>query len=276
MDNILDFNTAKRQGEIRNSDISAESIRERLNAQASSFVQWLFSGRALIARGEARVGNIYGIPGASLRISLSGINTGLWKDHATNEGGDLISLYRANMGYSGTSDFALSLKEIARDFLGDAVEIDRPTWRPTPLEMIEAAKAKLGTKPREDMAELGAPVATYKYFDTRGNVIAAVTRYEPDGTRASKTFRPYCFKTIEGVTKWVKGAPDLPSSCTGYARRCPAAGFDGVGASRGRGQGGVAALCRHHRHNGDAGGPGADRENRLVASGRQGGDNLAR
>ena len=209
MDNILDFNLAKRQDEQRKNDVSAESIRERLNAQAASFVQWLFSGRALVARGEARVGNIYGIPGASLRISLSGINTGLWKDHATNEAGDLISLYRANMGYSGNSDFGLSLKEIARDFLGDPIEIERPAWRPTPLEMIAAAKAKLGTKPRDDMAELGAPVATYKYFDTRGNVIAAVTRYEPDGTRASKTFRPYCFRTVEGRTKWVPGAPDL-------------------------------------------------------------------
>ena len=209
MDNILDFNLAKRQDEQRKNDVSAESIRERLNASAVGFVQWLFSGRALIARGEARVGNIYGIPGASLRISLSGIKTGLWKDHATNEAGDLISLYRANMGYSGNSDFGLSLKEIARDFLGDPIEIERPAWRPTPLEMIAAAKAKLGTKPRDDMAELGAPVATYKYFDTRGNVIAAVTRYEPDGTRASKTFRPYCFRTVEGRTKWVPGAPDL-------------------------------------------------------------------
>jgi len=203
--NILDFNLAKRQDELRKGDISAESIRDRLNASAQDFVQWLFSGRALVARGEARVGDVMGTPGASLRISLSGADAGLWKDHATEEGGDLIALYRANQGYVGTDNFVLSLKEIAKDYLGDAVEVDRPAWRPTPIEKIEAAKVKLGTKPRDDMVLLGAPVATYRYFDTHGNLLASVVRHEPDGTRASKTFRPWCYR--QG--KWVPGAPDL-------------------------------------------------------------------
>ena len=142
MDNILDFNLAKRQDELTKGNISAESIRERLNASALGFVQWLFSGRALIARGEARVGDVQGTPGASLSIHLSGPDAGLWRDHATEEGGDLIALYRANMGYVGTADFVLSLKEIARDYLGDMIEIERPAWRPTPIEKIEAAKVK--------------------------------------------------------------------------------------------------------------------------------------
>ena len=206
---ILDFNSARKQGEARTSDISADAIRERLNASAQDFVQWLFSGRALISRGQARVGDVYGAPGASLSISLSGSDVGLWKDHATEEGGDLIALYRACMGYHGTSDFVLSLKEIAKDYLGDAIEVERATWQPTPTEKIERSKAKLGTKPRADMLELGAPVATYRYYDTRGNVIASVVRFEPDGTRESKTFRPFCHKTIDGVTKWAPGAPDL-------------------------------------------------------------------
>ena len=208
-DNILDVNNAKRQDELRKADISAESIRDRLNASAESFVQWLFSGRALVSRGTARLGDINGTPGASLSISLAGPDVGLWRDHATEEGGDLIALYRANMGYVGTADFVLSLKEIARDYLGDTIEIERPTWRPTPTEKIEAAKAKLGTKPRADMLELGAPVATYRYFDTHANIIASVVRFEPDGTRESKTFRPWCFRTIEGIRKWVPGAPEL-------------------------------------------------------------------
>src|SRR3954464_14734324 len=143
---ILDFNTAKRQDELRKGDINAETIRERLNSSAESFVGWLFSGRALCRHGMARVGDVMGTPGASLSISLSGPDVGLWKDHATNEGGDLIGLYRANQGYTGTSDFVLSLKEIARDFFNDPIEIERPTWRPTPMEKIEAAKAKLGTR----------------------------------------------------------------------------------------------------------------------------------
>jgi hypothetical protein len=69
--------------------------------------------------------------------------------------------------------------------------------------------AQLGTKPHQDTVELGAPVATFKYYDTRGNITASVVRYEPDGTREGKTFRPYCFRTIDGKQKWMAGAPDL-------------------------------------------------------------------
>ena len=206
---ILDFNKAKRQGELDRHAVDADDIRERLHANPQAFVEWLYSGRAHIARNEARIGDVHGTPGASLSIQLAGEDRGLWKDHATDEDGDLIALYRASMGYRGTENFVLSLKEIAKEYLGDPVEIERGQWQPSATSRIEAKKEKLGTKPRPDMQELGAPVATYKYFDTRGNVIASVVRYEPNGTRESKTFRPYCFKTVGGVTKWEAGAPDL-------------------------------------------------------------------
>lgn len=206
---ILDFNQARRQGDTPRTEVDADDIRARLHANPRAFVEWLYSGRALITKAEARIGNAYGEPGASLSVKLAGPNAGLWHDHATDEGGDLIALYRASMGYTGTANFVLSLKEIASGFLGDPVEVERSAWQPTALERIEQKKQKLGTKPREDMLELGAPVASYKYYDTRGNVLAAVTRYEPAGTRESKTFRPYCYRTIDGVRKWVMGAPDL-------------------------------------------------------------------
>jgi hypothetical protein len=207
---ILDFNKAKRQGETTaRHSVDADDIRERLHADPRAFVEWLYSGRALITKNLARIGDVYGNPGASLSIQLAGADRGLWKDHATDEGGDLISLYRAYMGYSGTNNFALSLKEIAKEFLGDPVEVEKSQWQPSAMDRIAAKKEKLGTRPHADMVELGAPVAAYKYYDTRGNIIAAVNRFEPDGTRESKTFRPYCFKTEGGVTKWVPGAPDL-------------------------------------------------------------------
>jgi hypothetical protein len=189
--------------------VDADNIRSRLHADARSFIEWLYSGRAFIQKNEARIGDVSGTPGASLSIQLAGPDAGLWKDHATDEGGDLIGLYRAWAGYSDNSNFVLSLKEIAHDFLKDPVEIERTPWQPTPTERIEKKKAILGTKPRTDMLELGAPVATYRYYDTRGNVMASVVRFEPDGTRDSKTFRPFCFRTIDGSTKWVGGAPDL-------------------------------------------------------------------
>jgi hypothetical protein len=206
---MLDFNLAKRQDELECLIVDADDIRGRLHADARNFVQWLYSGRALIHRNEARIGDVFGAPGASLSIKLTGSDAGLWMDHATKESGDLISLYRAFMGYHGNSDFVQSLKEIAKDYFGDPVEVERSPWRPTATEKIAQAKEKLGTKPDQDLIELGAPVATYKYYDTRGNVIASVVRYEPDGTRDSKTFRPYCYRTIEGEQKWRQGAPDL-------------------------------------------------------------------
>lgn len=206
---IIDFNKATRQGEAIKGSVDADDIRRRLHDRTREFVSWLFSGRAFITKQEARIGNVYGEAGASLSIQLSGPDAGLWHDHATGEGGDLIGLYRANMGYSSNTNFQLSLKELAKEFLGDPVEVERVQWQPSVTERIDKKRQELGSKPRDDMQELGAPVATYRYYDTRGNVIASVVRYEPNGQRKDKTFRPYCHKIIDGKPKWVTGAPDL-------------------------------------------------------------------
>jgi 5S rRNA maturation endonuclease (ribonuclease M5) len=207
---VLDFNQAKQQGEAsQRVTVDADDIRQRLSDDVRSFVQWLYSGRALVTKTEARIGNVFGEPGASLSICLQGKDAGLWHDHATEQGGDLIALYRACMGYTGNSNFILSLKEIAKEYFNDPVEVEKSQWQPSAMERIEQKKAKLGDKPRADMLELGAPVATYRYYDTRGNVTASVVRYEPDGTRESKTFRPYCYRKVDGATKWIQGTPDL-------------------------------------------------------------------
>jgi AAA domain len=209
-DNIIDFNDAKRQSQINGGEVSAQDIRQRLHANPRAFIEWLFSGRAYCTKNEARIGNVSGEPGASLSIKLVGGDAGLWIDHATHEKGDLIALYRAFMGYTDKDGtFVQSLTEIAKDFFHDTIEVRRPAWGPTANDRIRENKAKHGTKPREDLVELGAPVATYRYFDTRGHMTASVVRYEPDGTRASKTFRPYCYRLHDGKMKWSKGAPDL-------------------------------------------------------------------
>lgn len=187
-------------------DVKVEDIRARLNEDVRSFLLWLYSGRAFIKRTEARIGDIYGQAGESLVIELSGKNVGQWYDHATDQGGDLISLYRGYMGYAGsTSYFDQSLREIARDYFGDPIE--REVWRPhnvqTPQQKILADSVKYGTKPRTEEEVLGAPIATYHYLDVDGTIIAGVTRYEP------KTFRPWCFKEIDGEKKWMIGSPPI-------------------------------------------------------------------
>jgi hypothetical protein len=203
---ILDFNSARRQDETARQGIDLDDIRARLHDSPKAFIDWLYSGRAYFTRHDARIGNVDGEAGSSLSIDL---RTGLWKDHASNEGGDLIALYRAWRGYAGDTHFVTSLKEIARDYLGDPIEVEAVAWTPSARERIDQQKAKLGDKPRQENIDLGAPVASWKYYDLHGKVTASVVRFEPDGTPASKTFRPWCFKTIDGQEKWVMGAPNI-------------------------------------------------------------------
>ncbi|WP_439407929.1 AAA family ATPase [Bradyrhizobium sp. DASA03076] len=214
---MLDYNDARPQeepprrksGRVRGCDsfkISVADIKERLHEDVRGFVQWLYSGRAFLHRHEARIGNIYGEPGSSLVIELGGRNVGQWYDHATDQGGDIISLYRGFMGYQGVQDFDRSIREIAADYFHD-IELDQPAWtaarRITPSEKIAANKKQWGDKPKDEAEILGPPVATYRYLDVNGNVIAAVTRYEP------KTFRPWCFREIDGEQKWMIGSPPV-------------------------------------------------------------------
>jgi hypothetical protein len=213
---ILDFNGAGRQVDtFALNEIDVDDIKDRLKDRACDFVEWMYSGRAAVnrARTEARIGDVGGEAGASLSICLSGNDAGLWKDHATDEGGDLITLYRLYMNHA-ESDFIPMLKEIAKDFLGDPIgEIERPAGRPSPQTVIKAKKAKLGDKPRaEDVELLGAPSAIYYYYDLQNKIVAKVLRFELDGTdehsKPRKTFRPYCFREIDGRMKWTTGAPE--------------------------------------------------------------------
>lgn len=208
---IFDFSTAAplslAQAEARQFRINAEEVRERLNQDVRGFVQFLYSGRANIRGRTAYIGNVHGTPGASLSIALAGERAGLWHDFATGEGGDIIDLFLAYRGYD-RSDFHLALKEIAKDFLRWDVEIDSAP-RVSLRQHIERKKIELGTEPRADHVLLGAPVAKFYYRDLQGNVIASVVRYEPDGTRESKTFRPYHFRLVDGERRWGPGAPEV-------------------------------------------------------------------
>lgn len=183
---VIDFNTAARQDAPRPGHIDADTIRQRLNADVAGFVQWLFSGRAIIDKREARIGDKYGNAGMSLRIALAGSDAGLWHDFATREGGDLIGLYQAYMGYD-RKNFQLALKEIANEYLGDrTIEISRPAWQPSAVQRIEQKKEKLGDKPRKEDLELGIPTANYHYYNRDGKISAVVQRFENEGR---KTFR---------------------------------------------------------------------------------------
>lgn len=209
--NIIDLNSAMTQERLeevlKRQSVDVDDIRDRLHASARQFVEWLFSGRALIHKGEARVGDVTGTAGGSLAISLQGASAGLWKDHATDESGDLIGLYMSYMGYS-SQQFPQALRELASEFLGDPIDVKRAPWHETAVRRIEKKAKELGTKPRDDMLELGPKVADWKYYDLTGTVIASVARYEPNGPE-SKTYRPFCYKEENGQKVWRMGAPLL-------------------------------------------------------------------
>jgi 5S rRNA maturation endonuclease (ribonuclease M5) len=208
-DNIFDFSKAKPPQEKQHGRLEADDIKGRLLSDIRSFVGWLYSGRAHIGPREARIGDVTGNKGASLSIALHGQDAGRWQDFSTGEKGDILDLFMAFRGYDRGRSFQLALKEIAADYLGDPVSIDHPaTYKPV-TQQIKENEEELGTKPRQDFLELGIPVNSWKYYDTRGNLIASVRRYEPDGTPASKTYRPYCYKTVNGKKTWTTGAPDL-------------------------------------------------------------------
>lgn len=191
---VIDFNNAARQDQPRPGHIDADTLRQRLNADPAAFVQWLFSGRAILGKHEARIGDKHGTPGESLAIQITGQDAGMWYDHATAEGGDLIGLYQAYMGYDRGRNFQLALKEIAAEFFGDStIQVSRPAWQPSARDRIEEKKAKLGDRPKTENIELGAPIENYPYHDRAGNILAVVRRYEPGGVdengKPKKTFR---------------------------------------------------------------------------------------
>lgn len=194
---IFDFNSRSRVAQFeRKADDRAQQTRDELSSRAREFVEWLYDGRALIARDgkTAMIGDVYGTPGESLNIVLRGPKTGNWHDFANNsdQGSDLIGLYMAAMGYDRRRDFVKALDEIGGEFLGWA-PINRPSRpeRPAKERIAEATKVH-GNKPKASV-ELGAPTASYHYYSLDGVILATVRRYdfvnakgEPD-----KTFRQW-------------------------------------------------------------------------------------
>lgn len=181
----IDFNSARRQHEPQRGGIDAAAIKARIDPR--SFVGWLFSGRAICSRKDARIGSVDGEAGESLCVTF---DTGLWFDHATDEGGDLISLYMRHMGYRD-NEFGRALREIAVEFLGDNIPIDKPF---RVKERIAEKKAKLGDKPKAINLELGAPVENYGYYDRANKVLCVERRYELDEVdpatgKRKKTYR---------------------------------------------------------------------------------------
>ncbi|MFQ6308681.1 phage/plasmid primase, P4 family [Lysobacter capsici] len=132
---------------------------------------------ALFPKGKARrgkftVGDVAGTVGDSLEVELAGDKAGLWKDHASGEGGDVFDLIAAHYGLDARRDFAKVLDH-ANALLGLAPE------SPAPSRSKRAEPA---------MDDLGPHTARWDYLTPEGELIGCVYRYDPP---EGKQYRPW-------------------------------------------------------------------------------------
>jgi len=169
-DNILwlDFNDAPAQRAELGSD--TETLRAGLLQRLEAVLHYLFPhGR--IRNGKFYVGDVDGNPGRSLVVELEGERRGLWKDFATDEGGDVIALWARSHGLSARHDFPRVASDI-RQWLGLAPPLPpaRPEGRSVAVD------------------ELGPYTAKWDYLSADGELIACVYRYDPP---SGKEYRPW-------------------------------------------------------------------------------------
>ncbi|MEO5753427.1 MAG: hypothetical protein ABIR38_01840 [Chthoniobacterales bacterium] len=73
--------------------MTADEIKEALATRAEDFARWLFPAGRLNGS-EWQIGSVDGEPGKSLSIRVNGAKVGVFKDFATDNGGDnLVELY---------------------------------------------------------------------------------------------------------------------------------------------------------------------------------------
>ena len=118
------------------------------------------------------VGDVQGAPGKSLVVELDGTRRGLWKDFATDDGGDVIDLWARSRGSDVQQDFPRILEEI-RQWLGGTATVSLP--------FLQQKSSVL-------MDELGPYTAKWDYCSAAGELLACVYRYDPPG---GKEFRPW-------------------------------------------------------------------------------------
>jgi len=73
--------------------VTVREISQQLSARAESFARWLLPNGRLNG-GNWECGGITGEAGHSLRVQVTGPNSGVWADFATDDRGDLIELCR--------------------------------------------------------------------------------------------------------------------------------------------------------------------------------------
>ncbi len=174
-----------------------DEVRDSLLRQLESVLGYLYPNGFSDPKGQTfYVGNIGGDAGESLNVVLTGPRAGLWHDFATADGGDIFDLWQAARGLP-------SFRETIRDaglYSGAAST--------TPKRMPKRKQPSGGEA-------WGAPVATYRYTDAMGNIVAEVERFEweKDGKKA-KAFRPWDVATRRHRAPETRPLYNLPNIAT--------------------------------------------------------------
>lgn len=131
-------------------------------------------------------GSVNGEKGKSLHVTLEGPRAGMWKDFASDEGGDLIALLEHSLGLS-----PVQAADWARSFLG------LPAWSPDKNTPPPFNPLTFGFKRREE-TQWRTGTAAWTYRDANGAPLAWVVRFdEPDG---SKNIMP--IRMVDGKPRW--------------------------------------------------------------------------
>lgn len=118
--------------------MNAHELSQRLSDSAPSVAQHLLP-KGKKSAGEWKAGSVAGEEGQSLSVRLTGAKRGLWKDFATDEGGDLLDLWAAARSLT----MAEAMAE-AKAYLGvrdEAPKRERPTYKRPARPTAQAAKS---------------------------------------------------------------------------------------------------------------------------------------
>jgi RecA-family ATPase len=169
------FNNAATPSASDNQKRNSDSIKAGLLDNIRACLSYLlpngrFQGNRFV------VGDLYGNAGKSLSVTISGEEAGLWQDFNTGEKGDLFTLWAIIHGMDVKVNFAQVLEDI-EGWLGGGY--------------TENYKAQNPAKATPAMDSLGPVTGKWDYLDAKGNLIACVYRYDPEG---GKEFRPWDVK----------------------------------------------------------------------------------
>ncbi|MBF0629306.1 MAG: AAA family ATPase [Magnetococcales bacterium] len=167
----FDFNDARtRFSTSQENGFDVERIKARLLDNIEGVLAYLLPA-GKIRYGKFYVGDVAGQSGDSMVLELIGPKAGMWFDHATGQGGDIIDLWAATRGWETKRDFSNILQEISV-WLGEmpTTSRNRPNRKSPPVD------------------ELGFHTGKWDYHDRDGNLVACVYRYDPP---SGKEFRPW-------------------------------------------------------------------------------------